>query len=181
MLSKKKNKMKTVLSLFIMVVFILGINACKSSKESTENTESEKIESRSEKGSHINEAAEVEVTTDATANEGVTKEAQIDETSKLNQEEKYRIIVSFISWGEGIDPEARKIMENCMSENLENTEKEEVFEAMPWGREGEVDFCFSLSELNEEEQNNFVSSMQKTFEDNKLVQIYENSPAPHKR
>ncbi|MBT8195756.1 MAG: hypothetical protein KJO64_04980 [Bacteroidia bacterium] len=175
--------MKTLLSILIMAAFIFGMNACKSSKETAEKAENEKVEATPGKGSVYREEGGIKTRTEEAATEGVTIEDTItNEANKLNQDEKvYRIIVSFISWGAGVDPDARKKMDNCIAENQENTEIEVAFEDMPWGREGEVDFCFTLSELGEEEQENFVASMKKAFEGNELVQIYENSPAIHKR
>ena len=173
--------MKKLLSILALAALMISLNACKSSKESTEKSESEKIEATPGKGSVYREEGGVKTKTEATANEGITEETQINETNKLNDQTNFRIIVSFISWGEGTDPEARKKMDICLAENQENTEKNVAFEDMPWGREGEVDFCFTLAELNEEEQENFVTSMKKAFEGNQLVQIYENSLAPHQR
>lgn len=173
--------MKKLLSIITLAVFIISVNACKSSKESTENIDNEKVEATPGKGSVYREEGGVKTRLIQTVNEGVTEESQIDEINKLKDQTNYRIIVSFISWGAGIDPNARKKMDICLSENQENTEKTVDFVEMPWGREGEIDFCFTLSELNEEEQENFVKSMKMTFEGNELVQIYENSPAPHQR
>jgi hypothetical protein len=47
-------------------------------------------------------------------------------------------------------------------------------EAVPWGREGEVDFCFRLSELSSEDQASFINEMKKAMEGRKLIQFAEN-------
>ncbi|NNC85165.1 MAG: hypothetical protein HKN75_03725 [Bacteroidia bacterium] len=178
--------MKTLLSLFITAALIFGMNACKSSKETAEKAENEKVELTPGKGSVYREEGGIKTKTEGIVEEAANEVEEVienrDEANKMNEgEQEYRIIISFISWGAGVDPKARNIMDRCMSENQENTEIEVAFEDMPWGREGEVDFCFTLSELGEEEQESFVDSMKKAFEGNELVQIYENSPAIHKR
>ncbi len=87
-----------------------------------------------------------------------------------------RLTISFISMGEGTDPQAREKMDQVLNswqeKNQMNVEKEEI----PWGREGEVDFCFNLKDLKAEDQARFVKEIKEAFQGNKLVQIAENKP-----
>jgi hypothetical protein len=91
-----------------------------------------------------------------------------------NQENKYRLIVSFISIGEGTDPDARKIMDGVIEKWNQKTGKSIEMVAMPWGREGEVDFCFRLNELSTDDQVTFVKDLKKSMEGRSLIQFAEN-------
>jgi hypothetical protein len=63
---------------------------------------------------------------------------------------------------------------------LEN-KKELKFEAVPWGREGEVDYCFMLSELSAKEQSRFINALKDQLKFSELVQITENQPCKPRR
>jgi hypothetical protein len=54
-------------------------------------------------------------------------------------------------------------------------------ESFPWGREGEVDYCFQLSELNNSDQQSFINEIKSSIGTSKLVQVAENQPCIHKR
>ncbi|MEO5569568.1 MAG: hypothetical protein ABIT08_15060, partial [Bacteroidia bacterium] len=55
------------------------------------------------------------------------------------------------------------------------------YEVFPWGREGETDFCFPLSELKEVQQKEFVNEIKVKYKGHDLVQFAENEPCRHKR
>src|SRR5689334_14430780 len=60
--------------------------------------------------------------------------------SKKPEENMYRLIVSLISIGEGIDSEARSGIQRVTTAWKERTGKQVEPELIPWGREGEVDY-----------------------------------------
>jgi DNA gyrase/topoisomerase IV subunit B len=94
---------------------------------------------------------------------------------------KYRLIVSFISIGEGPDFNAKTGLDRVIAD----WEKQKGLilkqESFPWGREGEVDYCFQLSELNNSDQQSFINEIKSSIGTSKLVQITENQPCIHKR
>ena len=129
---------------------------------------------------------------------GSTKEAPTSESTKTDittstatmatpnqdlnsQAVNYRVIVSFISIGEGTDATGREIMDGVLNSWKEKKGKPIEMESIPWGREGEVDFCFILKELSEKEQTEFADQMKSAFKDKNLIQITENQPCVHKR
>ena len=81
----------------------------------------------------------------------------------------YRLVMSFISKGGGIDKIHEKIMEY-----VEKHPKKPAFETHRWGREGEVDDCFKLTELTAEEQKIFVKDINKMIVDKEMVLVTEN-------
>lgn len=92
-------------------------------------------------------------------------------------EEKYPLVVSFYSIGTGVDGNyLRKF-----NEFLENYSPRLNPIITPWGREGEVDFCFTLSELSTKQRSQFIKQVREQLKDCKLVHINENAPCVHKR
>ena len=85
------------------------------------------------------------------------------------------LYISFISKGSGIDREAKQ---NVIS-YIENYNKVHslsiTYETIRWGREGEVDFCFSLSELKKSKQNKFIQDLRELVKNKESVSITENT------
>jgi hypothetical protein len=97
------------------------------------------------------------------------------------QSMKYRLIISFISIGEGPDFNAKSGLDRAVAEWEKRKGKSLKQEQYPWGREGEVDYCFQLLELTSNEQQEFIKELTTTIGTSKLVQISENQPCMHKR
>ncbi len=55
------------------------------------------------------------------------------------------------------------------------------FVTVPWGREGEVDFCFTLAGLTPELQQKFIDGMKEQMQASKLVRLTENARCTHFR
>lgn len=102
-------------------------------------------------------------------------------TNQSSKNMPYRFMVSFISIGEGTDRQAKQILDSYLNEWRTNRGKEIHFEQVPWGREGEVDYCFPLVELDANQQKQFVNEMKAKFDGHNLVQFAENEPNRHKR
>ncbi|MFM7175992.1 MAG: hypothetical protein ACKO0X_01050 [Bacteroidota bacterium] len=94
---------------------------------------------------------------------------------------KYRLIVSFISIGEGPDFNAKTGLDRVIADWEKQKGKALKQEQYPWGREGEVDYCFQLSELNSADQQSFINDIKASIGTSKLVQVSENQPCMHKR
>ncbi len=93
----------------------------------------------------------------------------------------YRLIVSFISFASGIDHRVKKEID----EFILNYEKEKGLrlskEMVRWGREGEVDYCFKLTEISEDDQEGFISEINSLAKKSKQVQVRQNAPCRNKR
>ena len=89
----------------------------------------------------------------------------------------FRFIVSFYSPGNGID---RK-MQQKYQEFIANNYPKVIFEKIKWGKEGEIDFCFKLNELDEEKKKQFVKNSKEILSNSNRVHIYENTPCKHKK
>ena len=89
---------------------------------------------------------------------------------------KWRVSVSFISIGEGIDPQALPKLEAYVLQFGKETGMEITSTRWPWGREGEVDNNFSLDKLSPGQQEKFIAGLMELFQGNPLVHITENQP-----
>lgn len=78
-------------------------------------------------------------------------------------------VVSFISLGAGIDRNTAQEFEEFLSTEYPDLS----YEANPAGREGEIDYCFDLSDLSDEEQAAFQTESNQILQKSKLVQISE--------
>ncbi len=85
-----------------------------------------------------------------------------------------RLNVSFFSIGTGTDAEARPMLDKYVQQFMDATSKRIVYDAIPWGREGEMDMCFTLDNLSPEEQTRFINGMRDTFKGHELVRVEEN-------
>jgi hypothetical protein len=94
-----------------------------------------------------------------------------------NTSNEYRLIVSFLSKGSGID---MKVHESFLSFTDKHSKKPK-YEIYRWGREGEIDYCFQLGEMKAKDQSEFIESVKNIIGKSDEVQILENSPCVHKK
>lgn len=97
------------------------------------------------------------------------------------QSMKYRLIVSFISIGEGPDFNAKQSLDKIIADWESRVGGKIESEQYPWGREGELDLCFQLKNLNVDQQIAFIGQIREIVGVSKLVQISENQPCLHKK
>jgi hypothetical protein len=81
----------------------------------------------------------------------------------------YRLTISFISKGEGIDYKTQETFENW----LKAQPKHPAYQVTHWGREGETNYCLKLNELSTREQEIFVRDVRTQLTDKSLVLISE--------
>lgn len=93
------------------------------------------------------------------------------------KEHIYRVIVSFISKGTGVD---RNKVESFLT-YVESHSKKPLYEKIQWGREGEMDFCLQLNELNKDEQVVFIEKLKEQMKGSDRVFITENQACMHKK
>jgi hypothetical protein len=92
-----------------------------------------------------------------------------------------RLIVSFYSICCGIDGKAKEKLETFIKNYERAKGKRLTKEAIRWGKEGEVDYCFRLSELSPGEQKRFISKIRLLLKQSKLVHITENAACRSER
>jgi hypothetical protein len=118
----------------------------------------------------------------ATSESADNKETTVSVSNNSDsQSNTSRLIISFISIGEGTDFKAKDTMDVFLARYQDENKKTVKYESVPWGREGEVDFCFKLSELNSKEQKKFVEDIRAKLKFSELVQVSENQPCRQRR
>ncbi|NEQ39611.1 MAG: hypothetical protein F6K40_26495 [Okeania sp. SIO3I5] len=85
-------------------------------------------------------------------------------------------VVSFVSFGAGIDRDTALEFENFLSTKYPDIR----YEVNPAGYEGEFDYCFDLSDLSEEQQTAFQKESIEILQKSKLVEISEQDNCPKK-
>jgi hypothetical protein len=96
------------------------------------------------------------------------KTAVVTKTTEINP--KYRLALSFISYGTGTDGKMYQKVDSF----LKVQPKPLVCVDQPWGREGELDKYFLLNELDKKAQTEFIAQLKKLCEGNQMVIISEN-------
>ena len=93
----------------------------------------------------------------------------------------FRFIASFISKGSGIDKNSMNAMTTYIKE-YETANKISIsFEKVPWGKEGEMDYCFSLKELKSDKQVDFIKGFKDKVGNNGQVLYQENAVCKYKK
>lgn len=88
----------------------------------------------------------------------------------------YRLIVSFISKGAGTDSEKR----TAFLAYVASHPKKPAYKTVIWGREGEADYCFNLSEFSsKKELISFIEDIKKIAAGTDMVHISENTECQH--
>ena len=95
---------------------------------------------------------------------------------KIAEMTTHRLVVSFISIGEGISNSGKEMVENYITQSESKYQVKIARIAKNWGREGETDFLFSLAELNDGQQAEFINGLRELVKSNNLIQIEENKP-----
>ena len=116
----------------------------------------------------------------------VTDTAKPDtQSTKLSRDpsqgEKYRLVVTFYSIGQGSEIRLINAFEDSIGAFSGLKGKTIDYEKVQYGREGETDFCLKLNELTPEEQEEFVRKAHETLKEARWVHIKENEPCLHRR
>ena len=136
--------MKRITNTVALAILIMVVS-CKSSKQNSKTNVVDKVEPAA-----TMQEAPVEVTYADPAQQKKHEASAQNEASVPEKvmESSYPVTVSFYSIGEGTDGSAITRFKEFI---LEFNTKESVllaYETNPWGREGEVDYCFKLEELD---------------------------------
>jgi hypothetical protein len=94
----------------------------------------------------------------------------------------YRFTVSFYSPGNGIDHAVKGKYDNFVADFGKRHKVKLQHETVSWGREGEVDYCFPLTELSTTDQAAFVKESLAILKASERVNTKENTTcrAPRK-
>ena len=91
--------------------------------------------------------------------------------ASISEEENSRLIIRFISPGNGID--SKKLAQ--LKTYLRTEYPDITYQTTSWGREGEKDLCFNLSEVKPEQQKEIIIDLKSKFGNNPRINILENA------
>lgn len=163
-------------NLLLACIFITGI-ACKTAKTKNETNVVEEVKA----AEVVAKEPGAGTISDASQAVAVEHEEVIPLDVNKEQNEVYPLSVSFFSIGEGTDGK----MMNRYKEFIAIFSKEKkltlAYEQNAWGREGEVDYCFLLEELNAKQRIEFIEKSKTLLAESKLVHVVENGRCHPKR
>jgi len=84
---------------------------------------------------------------------------------------KYRVIVSFTSYGSGVDGEKYEAIEKFVKTH----KRKPAYDQLPAGKEGETDMCFKLKGFSKAEQKKFITDLKALAQGSDRVVIAENA------
>jgi guanyl-specific ribonuclease Sa len=156
--------MKRSILLASTLIVALAVSSCKTKKAQTSSTT---VATTTTTTTTTTAPAETETETQppSETSPSSTEAAPLPDDLK----ELWRVTVSFISKGEGIDLKTQEVFENW----IKNQPKTPKYQKTHWGREGETNYCLKLDELSTREQEIFVRDLRTLLTDKPLVLISE--------
>lgn len=90
----------------------------------------------------------------------------------------YRLLVAFISKGAGTDSQKREAFLTYVA----NHPKKPAYKEMRWGREGEADYGFMLTELDaKKDMPGFIEDIKNMAKGSDMMVVTENEASRHER
>lgn len=101
--------------------------------------------------------------------------------SGSTQEKTYRYIVSFYSVASGPDRDGMTAFEKWVETYSTEHKSTISVEKISWGREGEMDYCYTLDGLSKDDQAAFIIAAKGQLSNVKQVNTFENEPCKHQK
>jgi hypothetical protein len=156
------------ISVFVIVLVALVAISCKSKNITTEPQTSK--ESNTAKVIKVEEPESVSINR-------VIEENQVKSTTP----ELYSLVVSFYSIGAGIDAPIAQEFDYYVRDFQEQHADYFYAERVPWGREGEIDYCIQYPTLNKEKAQEFIRKTNEIISKSKMVHMTENGECKRRR
>ena len=102
-------------------------------------------------------------------------EKKVQEVSDAGQSLN-NLVVSFFSKGNGINREAAGNLEKFLTEYIRKTNTTVTYKKTGWGREGETDYCISLSAMNTGQRSKFIAAIKDLLRPVETIHLFENRP-----
>ena len=93
--------------------------------------------------------------------------------------DKYHLVVSFFSRGQGVDSETHKSFKEFITPY--DSTGQITADKYHWGREGETDYCIRFVSLDAAKQQEFTTQAKAILARSTLVHVEENADCKHKR
>lgn len=155
---------------FVKLILTVTIVSCKSKSVTSESS------SNSNNSSSVNKVLIVE-------EPSAVNIAEIKEEDKLKSKasELYSLVVSFYSIGAGIDAKTATEFDYYIRDFQEQHGDYFYAERVPWGREGEIDYCIQFPTLKKEKAEEFLTKAKEITSKSKMVHFNENTDCKRRR
>jgi hypothetical protein len=88
----------------------------------------------------------------------------------------FAYLVSFYSPGDGIDAQGAQAFEAFLQHEQKESAEKISYIRVPWGREGERDYCIRLNGLSDTEATAFAEAMNKVLRQAQKVNVLKDQP-----
>lgn len=88
---------------------------------------------------------------------------------------KTYLVVSFYSIGMGVNHQAVNAMNNILEDYKKTKNVDIPVNKIPWGREGEIDYCIDIQSIDEKDQKEFINKVHSLLDGQNWVRIKENA------
>jgi hypothetical protein len=163
MLKRKQSNFKNMRLIFIYM--LIWFASCSGKKQIT-NKETEQKDA----------PLKVETTTI-----GISENINMNDITEQAKDSLYDFTVSFWSPGDGIDFTTAKIFLDWLKTYGDDGKPQPYYEQVPWGREGETDFCIKLSSFSSGDKEVFLQEAKSILAKSKKVNYKENAPCKRRR
>ncbi len=89
---------------------------------------------------------------------------------------RYALVVTTVSIGQGTDPDARRKFETILDRFERDNGVRLSVRSADWGKEGEEDYCYPLSEVPPAKAKALVQELRASFAGNEMLTIAEDAP-----
>ena len=96
-------------------------------------------------------------------------------------DDTYRLILTFVSKGEGTDTQSMAALESLIDSFNKKNGILIKYEKYSWGKEGESDWCFKMDGIKKKIQDKFVDSVKNCTKNSQLIFLNENTICKHKK
>lgn len=152
---------------FILFAFVLSAGSCGNRDSRNGNGNRDTIEGTSY-ARYTPDNTKVDSPTIADTN---VARRPADGQEPPQDENTVRLQVSFLSRGMGIDHETKSDFDHWLKQRPHI-----LFYVSPWGREGEMSYCFALRDMSPTTQDQIVADVRRFLAGEKMVYISEYTP-----
>lgn len=157
----------------VLLVFVIS---CRQHKETAEVQAPVKSAEPAKAPEQVVAPVSIDATSPAVAEEALPDNDKVAKASETPGDSVMRFIVSFYSAGGGIDRGEPEKLFTYVESFGKKIHVQINYAVTQWGREGERDYCFTLSELNSDQSIKFIAGAKNALSAAQHVNYMENQP-----
>jgi len=165
--------MKPTLLIIILSIALFSFN-CKGGKQSSGSNKDSVKNSNAEYSQNKNTDKQNKGNEDISSTQQNSEKIKIVNTA--SQDKKvFRFTVSFISKGAGTDYQIRQKYDSFIADYETRNNIKIAMSKAPWGREGEIDYCFDMVGLKKDIIDKFIAESRALLNASDRINLGENT------